>query len=387
MDNLKVLLIANCPRNLSAIKGGVESVSINLLNGFIDTPVKIKVISIREDILTDEVVKFSENIDIYYFKFTFKGSKTFEYFTYGNQKVKKVYNEFNPDIVHLQGTGPIMQLLSGIDKNKIVITQHGILSEELKYQIGFKQKFKFFLRYTFEKYILPKYSNYISISEYNYKILTSKYAIKNLNTRVIYNPVNPLFFKMDYPVNLNRIIYIGVINKRKGLLNLVKALALLKSEGITFYLDVAGGNNEREYLQEINQVVADNQLQPYINFHGWVTQTQVSELLAQSSILVLPSQQESLPVCIAEAMAASRVVVATNTGGVSEMFTNSQSGFLIAKDNIYEIVDSLRMLYNNKDIISSVSKNARNEAIAKYNPQTVANQTIDYYNSILKRIK
>lgn len=59
------------------------------------------------------------------------------------------------------------------------------------------------------------------------------------------------------------------------------------------------------------------------------TRRDVAQLLAASDIFVLSSRSEGLPISVLEAMAAGLAVVATDVGGMSELVTDGETGFLV----------------------------------------------------------
>ena len=166
---------------------------------------------------------------------------------------------------------------------------------------------------------------------------------------------------------------------------LIQALEKLKGEGVTYELHVVGGFRERQYEVEINRIIENSSVKGQIKFHGWKTQEEILSIYKECSIFVLPSQQETLPVSIAEAMAMGKVVIASNVGAISEMFRNNISGLLFQKNNLEDLCNCLRRLNNNCELIDSMSLEATLEARSKYETHMVASRTIDFYKSVLHR--
>lgn len=380
-QKIKVMMIADVPRNLSQIKGGLEAATVNLIGAMRLLNVELHVITIRPSIVVPEVVRLDDNSFIHYYPFTVKKNKILEFLWFGNKKVRALYDRLRPDIVHMQGTGPVLLLLRGIDRRKIVITQHGIMAEELKYKISLGKKVKFFLKSLYDKLLIPRFNNYIAISEYNRKIL-SAYQKDNQGffTRIIHNPVNPEFFQARPMEGGRKIVFVGLVNKLKGVHLLIEAMHLLKEDGICYALDLVGGTKEPEYLKEIEQLIVRRGLSDQVTMHGWVSQHRVKELIQENSIFLLPSLQECLPISIAEAMAAGRVVVATETGGIPEMFIDGESGFLFPRNDVEALAAVLKGLHDHPATMKKVGSMARQEAARKFEPGAVARQTVQYYH-------
>lgn len=380
---VKTLMVALYPIDSDKIKGGVEAVSVNLVKGFIPVSgIDLKIFAPDRNVKNDQVEKLANNISIHHISYGKIRSTKYALFFHFRKRLKQFIKEFDPDVIHIQGNGSQLLLTYNINKNKIVITQHAILIEEFKTQSTLSSKLNFMMNMCIELVMMPRIKNHIFISDYNRKLLGR--PVSSLNkAALIYNPVNPMFFDIDTngePVN--RLVYIGGIMKRKGLLDLLKALKALIDEGISFRLDVVGGIAETSYAQKVNEFIIDNSLTNNVIFHGWLTQQQIIKLYQQVQILILPSYQETLPVCISEALAAGRVVVATNVGGVAEMIQNEKSGYLYEKGDIKALTHVLSNLYLNTDLYHLISMQARKSALQKYNPVNIAQQTFHFYKQI-----
>lgn len=382
---LKVLMISNLPEDFSHIRGGVESAVINLLTGLSELQINIHVVSLSSNLKGKVTKRFSENISIHYIPTGFIKNILFDYLIHRRREIKKVIDSFQPDIIHIQGTGPQLMLLKHKNVNNIIVTQHGIMKEEKKYQLGLKNKIKFGFKSIIESIYFKRIKNLIFISNYNKNLLTNKQLKNILNTKNIPNPINPLFFSFENDTKkANRIIYIGAINKRKGLINLLKAIQILKNKNIDFHLDVIGGYTSDSYKNLINTYLSSHFIKSNIKFHGWKSQKYIGKMMTKNTIFVLPSYQETLPVSIAEAMATGLVVVANNVGGISEMIINDKTGFIYDENNVQDLSDILEKLYNNMEIIQLVSSNAKLSAKQLYSPEYVAKSTYNFYHNVLR---
>lgn len=375
-------MIAPCPFDLSNIKGGVEAVTVNLLKGFesIDN-VELYVVSIRKDVKEEEIVNLFNKIRIHYIPFGKIKSTKLEMLFHGRKKVKKIISEYNPDIIHIQGNGTILLLALGLNKDNIIVTQHGILREEFRYQKTLFSKLSHLLNILTENICMKNIHNIIFISKYN-KNLFLKSSKQILNSRLIYNPVNENFFEIpEMKKSGNKLLYVGKFMKRKGLLLLLKAINKLNSDGKYYHLEVVGGVCEKAYKDEVDKFISQHNLNDSITFHDWLSQSKIIELMKKVSILVLPSYQETLPVTIAEAMAARLIVIATDVGGISEMIENNESGFLFEKGNIDQVTNILLSFYENNENIE-VSEKARKRAKEMFSVTSIVEQTYEFYYEI-----
>ncbi|MGB3947094.1 MAG: glycosyltransferase [Bacteroidia bacterium] len=380
VDKYKVVLVGSLPIDLNTT-GGVESVCLNLLSGF-STLEKVQVdfISFLKDINEIITVEYSANITIHYLPIRYPRFEIVDYL-FNNRILVELLQRIKPKVIHIQGAVPTLLRFLFMSKRNIIVTQHGIMRAEIKHNVGIKNKLKFAFKTLIEKHYFPSFKNLIFISKYNFSLfpITEKYKYVLIN-----NPVNPIFFNSDdeyMTTNPLQLVYIGWISKLKNILLLLNAIYFLKLKGIEYSLVVIGEFKEIEYKQKVIQFINEHGLNDQITFKGHLSQCRIKVELSQCGIMVLPSLQENTPVSIAEAMAMGKVVIASNVGGVSEMFEDKVSGFLIEKNNIESLSEKLELLYSNPHLLSEVSKQARLGA-EKYRPKLVAEQTLRFYKSI-----
>jgi glycosyltransferase involved in cell wall biosynthesis len=376
---MKILMVGNLPLEIEAVKGGVEAVIVNLFAGFstLDNFELIHVAFSRE-VNETRVVQYAPNIKILYLPFVTKVD-ILDYYQNRNA-FRQILDQEKPDLIHIQEITPHLLRFLNLPNTDLVVTQHGVMKEELKYATGVGQKLKCIFKAAIEKYVFPRFRNIIFISEYNKAL----FPYKNIISQRIYNPVNPKFFAASgtTPKKRNTLMYVGVLSRRKNFKLVVEALGLLKKKGISFDLHVVGGFKDTGYQAEVMNVVRINQLEGQVVFHGWKPQPEIARLYSHCTYFILPSLQETLPVSIAEAMAAGKIVIASDVGAISEMFVDGQTGYLFRKNDLADLVRVLETV----DEIESPELRAervKNEALSKFHPTLIAKQTRDFYQQVI----
>jgi glycosyltransferase involved in cell wall biosynthesis len=125
----------------------------------------------------------------------------------------------------------------------------------------------------------------------------------------------------------------------KGLVDLIRAVALLSSEFPTLRLEIAGTGPQQENLErERNRLSLAGQ----VRFLGW--QGDIRSTLRTWDIFAMPSLDEGLPIAILEAMAEGLPVVATSVGGVPELVVDGQTGYLVPPSDVAALTQRLRVL-------------------------------------------
>jgi len=104
----------------------------------------------------------------------------------------------------------------------------------------------------------------------------------------------------------------------------LRAFARLPHESPRFLLVLVGGGEEEGRLREL---VAQLGLAERVRFLGW--RSDLEAVYYGSDIVALTSDNEGTPVCLIEALACGRAVVATNVGGVADVLEEGRHGLLV----------------------------------------------------------
>ncbi|RNL67215.1 glycosyltransferase family 4 protein [Zhongshania marina] len=133
---------------------------------------------------------------------------------------------------------------------------------------------------------------------------------------------------------------------------LIKVAATLLTEKMSFRFLVVGATVEG-YIDEYQKGVLDpasqlNNIKPnYITFAN--APDGIADLVQGADVLLLTSHAEGIPLVIAEAMAASKPIVSTNVGGISEVVENDITGYICSPGNVEEIASKLRLIALNSN--------------------------------------
>jgi glycosyltransferase involved in cell wall biosynthesis len=87
--------------------------------------------------------------------------------------------------------------------------------------------------------------------------------------------------------------------------------------------------------------------------------SEISSIYQQANIFVLTSEHEGTPNVLLEAMATGLPVVATSVGGVPEIVRHRRNGFLVAQDDINELLNATRELIQSPGLRTEIGAAAR----------------------------
>jgi exopolysaccharide biosynthesis WecB/TagA/CpsF family protein len=127
---------------------------------------------------------------------------------------------------------------------------------------------------------------------------------------------------VDAPV---RLLFLANLHPRKGLGDLLPALASLSGLQTAWRLRVAGGGDDARLREQAQQLGIDDR----VTFLGWIDHAQAQTELGQADIVALPSYEEGLPLVILEALAAGVPVVTTPVGAIGEVLTHDETALIV----------------------------------------------------------
>jgi glycosyltransferase involved in cell wall biosynthesis len=113
---------------------------------------------------------------------------------------------------------------------------------------------------------------------------------------------------------------------------------------------------------------------------GW---TDASKLFAASDIILSTSENEGMPIALIEAQLASKPVVATNVGGVSEVVINNKTGFVTHK-NTEDLAKALEKLINSKVLRTAQGKAAKAHAEKAFSVEKMIQAHASLYKKLAK---
>ncbi len=126
------------------------------------------------------------------------------------------------------------------------------------------------------------------------------------------------------------VVYIGRLDVRKGLRELVEATATLRLERTNLHVYLVGDGPDRPSIESAIQA---HNASGYIHLLPSCTFDDVAVWMAAADLVTLPSYMEGCPNVVLEALASGRPVVATNVGGIPEILDDTCGGLVPPRDS------------------------------------------------------
>ena len=142
----------------------------------------------------------------------------------------------------------------------------------------------------------------------------------------------------------HEIVFLGRLEEKKGVFDLVRAFAVVHAELPQTQL-VLGGDGDAAGVMALAKKL---QIENFVKCLGWVGPDEKPALLKRAAVFVLPSHFEQMPMTILEALSFGTPVVGTNVGAVADMLAHGNSGSVVPPKEIAVLAASiLRIMTDN----------------------------------------
>lgn len=336
----------------------------------------LHVLTISNNIKVDKTIK-KENITIHYIS-----SPTLPRFitslTIDQYKILRKLKELKPDIIHAQGTAPIYGFSASLLSSKYLLTVHGIVLKESRTWPGLTGRTKGIIYRSMEKRALKHAQQIIAVTPYVKKTVE---PFCNSYINIIPVGLSDEYFEIENKEKKRRLLFVGGIEPRKGLLSLLKAIKILKDEGCFVDLHIVGRVRKKEYFEQLNQYIIENELEKNIKFKGFLSKDELKIEYAECSVFVLPSKEESQGLVLVEAMAAGKPIVATNVGGIPYVVDEGKNGFIVNYGESESIAKSILKLLEDDTLRLSLGENGKKKAMT-FALDKIGRQTYSIYKTL-----
>jgi len=147
------------------------------------------------------------------------------------------------------------------------------------------------------------------------------------------------------------VLFVGTIMPRKGVDDLVRAIAEVVEEGYDDVRVVLAGEDDLdgEYVAEVESLVREAGLESTVTMPGFVPAEDLPALYAAADVFAMPSREEGFGMTVTEAMAAGTPVVGTRVGGIPQLVADGQEGALVDPNDPEALATALYRVLSSSD--------------------------------------
>lgn len=337
---IKIIFVIN-----SLASGGAERVMSVLANEFVDIGYDVSIISKAH---YPPFYKLKEKIRVIFpqNKINYKNKIST---LWGRLNVyRNIYNilkQEKPDLVipFSTTTNGTVILICKILRLKVIACEHN----------NYKLNINSFPTWFIKRWIYPK-ANFLTVLTKRDKDQFYGHFMKNVKVMPNPLPIEPI----DNQNNSQRektILAIGNLSRweQKGFDNLFRIYSQIVPKHPEWKLKIAGGGNP----DVIHSLVKKYNISEKVELLGEVKNIQ--EIMQKSSIFVLPSRWEGLPMVLIEAMSQGMACIAYDCfTGPGDIITNNVDGILIEDQNEKEFIQKISLLIENDSLRKELGENA-----------------------------
>ena len=283
------------------------------------------------------------------------------------REVKKIIEDFQPDVIHIQMLMWIGQATMKYGNKfgiPVVCTNHAMpenLLENVKLLAPVARPVSFMLKeYGQVSVPIKAVSNGVDLSRF-----TPGVAPKSL------------YKKFKIPNNVPIVTYVGRLDAEKHLHVLVKAFKNVLTDHES-HLVVVGDGNDRENMEHLASKLG---IRRHITFCGKVSDEDLVQLHKIGNVFCMPSPAELQSIATLEAMASGLPIVAVDAGALRELCQDNRNGYLCKQDDYQQISESISKILSDDKKRHSMS----NESLLIAHEHDI-NTTFDTFEEIYRSL-
>lgn len=214
---------------------------------------------------------------------------------------------------------------------------------------------------------------FITISEYNRKLLTDLYGQEAAEKmHVVRCGVDAELFRPPPGMRGNRrftILCVASLEAHKGHRYLIEACTELKKSGIDFRCLLVGEGDVRHALERL---IWERGLGDQVQILGRQTRDQVAALMHGADVVTLQSlmtpsgMSEGIPVSLMEAMAAGVPVIASSIRGIPELVEQQRTGLLVPDGDALALAKALMTIYSSPELAGVLGRRGREKVVREF---------------------
>lgn len=283
-------------------------------------------------------------------------------------EVKKIIDEFKPDVIHIQMLLMIGQAVMryGNKHNIPIVSTNHAMPENLMDNLKMLAPLSRPINYMLKRYGVNFYSkaDYITmptqaaIDMFGLSTKKSKIPLEAVSNGIdlsrfsVGKTSKETIDKFKLPTNMPIITYIGRVDAEKHISVLIHAFDQILPKLDMHLLIVGDGTdaiNLRELVKELG--LSDN-----VTFTGRVSDEEIVDLHKVGTVFCMPSPAELQSIAMLEAMASGKPVVAVDAGALKELCQDGRNGYLCGKDDDKVIAKSLLKIINDTKLCESMGE-------------------------------
>ena len=331
---------------------------------------------------------------------------------------KMICDEFEPDIIHIHGTEfpRALACMKAYPDCKYVVSIQGMIGPNSRYVLGgispksllkcitiydiLKKDTLLSIKHRWEKMgkLEMEYLNHsdIVIGRTSWDYARVKAINSNCNYQFCNESLRDQFYvanKWSYLQCTKQSIFLSQAGMPlKGLHKVLEAIQVIRDEFPDLTIRIGGNNiianttlsdkvRMGGYGKYINALLRKYRLYDQVEFLGRLDASAMVIEYQNANVFICPSSIENSPNSVGEAQIIGTPVIASYVGGIPDMITHNDTGFLYRFEEVEMLAEYIRKLFLNTEIALKISRNGIIAAEKRHNKSTNLNKLLEIYSS------
>jgi glycogen synthase len=187
-----------------------------------------------------------------------------------------------------------------------------------------------------------------------------------------------------------RLLFVGRLEKRKGIDTLLAAVPLLIEEFPDLAITIVGNDtipdDDGSTYRAAFERSASRSVAARVRFAGFVGESELDELYARCDVFVAPSRFESFGLVLVEAMMFGKPIVAGDNSGMRAVMEDGKNGYLVPPDNAEALRRAVSKLLTSSERRRAFGERSRQLYEERFSLEGMVDQTVRFYNALTERL-
>ncbi len=288
---------------------------------------------------------------------------------------RRMIKKIKPAIIHMHsakaGIVGRLSLIGMINRPKTIVTMHSFVMDE---RVGSCRRR---LVRMLERLLHAKTDRFIAVSEALKNNLVDSMGISANKINVVHNGIQFADFEKKKSDKI-KIVAISRLAPQKGVDYFIKAAAIVAKKHQNAVFSIFGDGPLRDDLEKLaNELGISDKL----TFHGF--SDEILNILPEYSIFVIASIHEAFGLSLIEAMSVKLPVIASRTGGITEIIDGCSTGLFAEPGNPEDIANQICRLIENPELAEKLAINGYEHVKRSFSADRMAAETQKIYDDLL----
>jgi glycogen synthase len=251
----------------------------------------------------------------------------------------------------------------------------------------------------------------IAVSEQMKQDVIEAYNVAPEKVIVIHNGIDPEFYQptfdqsllVEYGINpdIPFVLFVGRITRQKGISQLINAAKYFNTNCQVVLC--AGAPDTPEIATETETLITElqSQREGIILISEMLPREKIKVLYSHARVFACPSLYEPFGIINLEALSCETPVVGSAVGGIPEIITEGETGYLIPLESVSrtdfnparpeefqkQFAAKINLLLEDESLAIQMGKAGRKRVLEKFSWESIAKTTFNYYQEVINRFE